>query len=180
MPDADNFSHTFFDPDSKRAKEGISFQEAALQELRDLGVNAVFVGEWLKDLDDQLSDRQLWMLEKTWGDIVCKTKSGKSVFLECVTAAGETTPFPTSKIGNFSGSNKWYLFGWNSGFKDVRHFVPSEKWNAYVEKIDKRVQREHDVVVIVNRYQYASMRCGISGLRKFCEENCLIPQHEDK
>lgn len=170
MNKAENFFHSSFDSSSKRSSDGIEFQKKVLEELRGMGATAVPVSEWLLSLDPQLSDRQVWKLEKTWGDIVCKRKSGSNIFIECVTAAGETTPFPTSKIGNFQGGNKWYLFGW----EEERHFVPSIQWNVYANKIDKRVQRESDVVIIVNRNQYSSMRCGIKGLKSFCEENELV------
>lgn len=166
----DNFFHSSFDPESKRSVSGIEFQKKALDELRRAGAEVVPVSEWLLTLDPHLTDRQMWKLEKTWGDIVCKRKSGSLMFIECVTSSGETTPFPASKIGNFEGGNKWYLFGWD----EERHFVPSIQWNVYANKIDKRVQRESDVVIIVNRSQYSSMRCGIKGLKKFCEENDLI------
>lgn len=170
MAEADNFSHSSFQEGSSRSELGLSFQRKCLEELRSLGVDAQPVSRWLMSFDPHLTDKQVWKLEKTWGDIVCKRKSGSNIFVECVTSTGETTPFPTSKIGNFQGGNKWYLFGWD----DERHFVPSIQWNVYANKIDNRVQRESDVVVIVNRSQYASMRCGIKGLKRFCEENELI------
>lgn len=170
MSKAENFFHSSFDSNSKRSSDGLGFQKKILEELKLEGATAVTVSEWLLSLDPHLTDRQVWKLEKTWGDIVCKRKSGSNIFIECVTSAGDTTPFPTSKIGNFQGGNKWYLFGWD----EERHFVPSIQWNVYANKIDKRAQRESDVVVIVSRSQYSSMRCGIKGLKQFCEENELI------
>ena len=161
---------TWFDPTSKRAKAGIAFQNSVLEELLSMGVKAMSVPEWLKKLDSDLVDSQIWMLEKTWGDIVCLRKDGGKIFLECVTASSETTLFPTSKIWNFSGSNKWYAFGWDNN----RHFVPSASWNSYVNKIEERVQREADVAVVVPRRYLSSMRSGVSGLKKFCDASGLI------
>lgn len=170
MIESENFFHSSFQEGSTRSELGLNFQKKCLEELLSQGVQAQTVAKWLLSLDPHLTDRQIWKLEKTWGDIVCKRKSGSNVFIECVTSSGDTSPFPASKIGNFEGGNKWYLFGWDAD----RHFVPSIQWNVYVNKIDKRVQREKDVVVIVSRNHYSSMRCGISGVKKFCEENDLI------
>lgn len=170
MSESENFFHSSFKNNSARAELGLLFQRKCLEEFQMLGVNAQPVNKWLISLDPHLTDKQVWKLEKIWGDIVCKRKSGKNIFIECVTSAGDTTPFPATKIESFHGGNKWYLFGWD----EERHFVPSIQWNVYANKIDKRVQRENDVVVIVNRNQYSSMRCGISGMRKFCIENELI------
>lgn len=160
---------SWFNPDSGRAKTGLEFQDTVLRELREVGVDALTTGDWLRSMDPCLEDRQVWALEKTWGDIVCKRRDGALLFLECVTASQEDTVFPTSKF-QFDGKNKWYLFGWD----DQRHFVPSGPWNAYAKKVDRVIAREHDTVVCVNRRQYASMRCGTSGLKRFCEENEVI------
>jgi hypothetical protein len=161
---------TWFDPESKRAKAGLAFQKQVLDELQAEGVKAMSVPEWLRRMDPELVNAQIWMLEKIWGDIVCKTKGGKSIFLECVTATSETTLFPMSKIWNFSGANKFYAFGWDNH----RHFVPSPSWNSYVSKIEEKVQREADTAVVVPRRYLSNMRCGTSGIRKFCEENDLV------
>jgi hypothetical protein len=166
----DNFTRSFFDENSKRAKMGLEFQAKALEEFLASGAIAKSVPEWLKLLDPDLSDSQVWKLEKTWGDIVIKKKDGSRIFIECVTSSGETTPFPLSKSENFSGKNKWYLFGW----EDERHFVPSVQWNSWVSKREKVESREKDFVAIVRRKNYASMRCGTNGLQKFCVENDLI------
>lgn len=170
MNKSENFFRSAFDPSSKRSAVGIEFQKKVLQELKLLGAIAMPVSEWLLSFDPHLTDRQVWKLEKTWGDIVCKKKSGSYIFIECVTASGSSTPFPASKVGNFEGGNKWYLFGWD----DERHFVPSPQWNAYANKIDTRIEREKDVVIMVSRNQYSSMRCGVSGIKKFCKENELV------
>lgn len=161
---------TWFDPESKRAKVGLAFQKSVLDELLSMGVKAMAVPDWLRKTDPELSNSQIWMLEKIWGDIICLRKDGKRIFLECVTATSETTLFPISKIWNFSGSNKWYTFGWD----DNRYLVPSVSWNSYVSKIEEKVQREADVAVVVPRRYLSNMRSGISGLKKFCEENDLI------
>lgn len=165
-----DFFSSFFEEGSRRSETGLAFQKKAIEEFKEVGAEVQTVEEWLHGLDPELPNKRIWALEKTWGDLVFKTKKGTLLFVECVTAAGEKTPFPTSKIQFFSGSNKWYLFGW----ENERHFVPSAKWNAYADKIEERVQREKDTVVIVKRKQYASMRCGIKGLRKFCEESGLV------
>jgi len=155
-------STSWFDPNSSRAKSGLDFQETAFQELCDRGINAQVTGDWLRSMDPCLENRQVWALEKTWGDFVCKKRNGSLLFIECVTASQEETIFPMSKL-QFDGKNKWYLFGWD----DQRHFVPSGAWNSYVKKVNRVATREHDVVACINRRQYASMRCGISGLEDF-------------
>lgn len=164
------FSRGSFDKNSKRAKVGLEFQALVLEEFLSLGVIAKSVPGWLQMLDPDLSDGQIWKLEKTWGDIVLKKRDGSKIFIECVTTSGEITPFPCSKIENFCGKNKWYLFGWD----DKRYFVPSIQWNAWVSKRKKVEVREKDVVVFVSRKNYASMRCGIFGFKNFLQYNAVI------
>lgn len=165
-----NFFNSFFQEGSRRSEAGLGFQKKAFEEFKKLGVEVQTIEEWLHSMDPELTNKQIWALEKTWGDLVLKTKKGSHLFIECVTSSGDRTPFPESKIKMFSGSNKWYLFGWD----DERHFVPSDSWNSYAGKIQERVQREHDTVVIVKRNQYSSMRCGTKGLEKFCKERDLV------
>ena len=157
-----DFDRCRFVADSPRAKLGLEFQEKVLNELRERSIDAVSTCEWLRSIDPQLVDAQLWMLEKVWGDIVCVQSDGTPLFIECVTASREDTVFPMSKM-KFFGKNKWYAFGWN----DERHFVPSAQWNAYVKKIETVVKRGPETLVKLQRSRYASMRCGVNGMQKF-------------
>lgn len=155
-------SASWFNKDSQRAKAGLEFQEQALLEFKDAGIRVQSVPEWLRSMDPCLENKQIWALEKTWGDLVCTRPDGTLMFIECVTASQEETVFPMSKL-QFDGKNKWYLFGWD----DQRHFIPSGAWNSYVKKIERVTARESDIVANVRRNQYASMRCGINGLNAF-------------
>lgn len=153
---------SWFNPASTRARAGLEFQDTALDEFRQVGVKVQTVQNWLKSMDPCLENRQIWALEKTWGDLVCTKPEGSLLFIECVTASQEETVFPLSKF-QFEGKNKWYLFGWD----DQRHFVPSCQWNSYVKKVEVVAAREHDIVARLRRSQYASMRCGINGIEAF-------------
>jgi len=155
-------STSWFNKNSERAKAGLGFQDLALQEFRSAGISVQSVPDWLKSMDPCLENKQVWALEKTWGDLICTRPDGTYLFIECVTASQEETVFPMSKL-QFEGKNKWYLFGWD----DQRHFVPSGAWNSYVKKIERVTARESDIVANVRRSQYSSMRCGISGLDSF-------------
>lgn len=155
-------SNSWFNPNSERAKAGLEFQDTIAKELLEKGVKVQTVYDWLKSMDPCLENRQVWALEKTWGDLVCTKHDGSLLFIECVTASQEETIFPMSKL-QFEGKNKWYLFGWD----DHRHFVPSYQWNSYVKKVEMVAAREHDIVAKLRRSQYASMRCGISGIDSF-------------
>lgn len=159
-------SSSWFDPDSERAKVGLEFQDTVVKELQGLGVKVQVVGDWLRSMDPCLENRQIWALEKTWGDLVCTRSDGSLLFIECVTASQEETVFPMSKL-QFEGNNKWYLFGWD----DCRHFVPSYQWNSYVKKVDRVATRDRDIVARLRRSQYASMRCGINGTGAFLKSH---------
>lgn len=159
-------SVSWFNKDSKRAIVGLKFQDSVFQDLLGRGIAVRNVGEWLLSFDPQLRDNQIWMLEKIWGDLVCTKPDGTLLFIECITASQEETIFPMSKL-QFEGKNKWYLFGWD----ECRYFVPSRAWNAYVKKIDRVSARDHDVVAKLRRSQYASMRCGISGIDEFLKSH---------
>lgn len=159
-------SNSWFNPNSERAKVGLEFQGTAAKELQEKGVKVQSVYDWLTSMDPCLENKQVWALEKTWGDLVCTKPDGSLLFIECVTASQEETVFPMSKL-QFEGKNKWYLFGWD----DQRHFVPSYQWNSYVKKVEVVAAREHDVVAKLRRNQYASMRCGISGIDEFLKSH---------
>ena len=159
-------SNSWFSPNSVRAKAGLEFQDTVTKEFQEKGIKVQSVYDWLKSMDPCLESKQVWALEKTWGDLVCTKSDGSLLFIECVTASQEETVFPMSKL-QFEGKNKWYLFGWD----DQRHFVPSYQWNSYVKKVEVVAAREHDVVAKLRRSQYASMRCGINGTDAFLKSH---------
>lgn len=123
-----------FDPKSRRAIQGLKFQDDIQQELAQLFYEVVSSRDYLLAIDPCLSQQQLNFLEQTFGDIVVKqTPESDPIFVECVSLGGENSRFPESKVKKFMGDNKFYAFGWEGG--DTK-YIRSATWNAYARKLD--------------------------------------------
>ena len=123
-----------FDPNSPRAQRGIKFQEYVLDDLRNAGMMATPIREWLQRVSPEITESAMNKQEKMLGDIVIVSPSdGSLVFVECCSMLeGKETRFPASKTENFNGILRWYALGWD-GIDNVV-FARSESWNRYVNK----------------------------------------------
>tara|TARA_B100000900_G_C20575018_1_gene714947 strand:+ start:1553 stop:2053 length:501 start_codon:yes stop_codon:yes gene_type:complete len=142
-----------YDPKSERAKKGMRFQKRVQESLDRLFQNAICSRDWLLAQDECLSQRQLNMLERTWGDIVLIDSCvNQKIFVECVSLNYENSIFPEHKIKMFSGANKFYCFGWDGEMRFIHSFV----WNKYAEKCEsyahyKKFSRD---IILKMRNQY--------------------------
>jgi hypothetical protein len=135
-----------FDINSERAQRGLKFQERIHHSIKTKHKKTKTTRNWLLDIDPCLSEIQLNVLERTWGDLVIlDNKTGNAVaFVECVSLKDECSIFPESKVIKYNGENKYYAFTWKGG---PIKFIHSRTWNAYArklktKKIGKRAYRE--------------------------------------
>lgn len=128
-------SNSKFDPTSRRAIQGLAYQESVLSELADVFFRVSPIRDWLKDIDVCLNSNQLNMLEQVWGDIVVFPDESLMfpVFVECVSLNFENSRFPESKIRKFVGDNRFYAFGWEGA---ETKFISSAAWNSYASKLE--------------------------------------------
>ncbi len=153
-----------FDPKSRQAIQGLSFQAGVQEELEQLFHEVISSRDYLLAIDPCLSPDQLNFLEQTFGDIVVKqSPTSDPVFVECVSLGAENSRFPESKVKKFSGDNKFYAFGWDGG---ATKYIPSATWNAYARKLESffRFGREFRKF---SRTQIASVRKSWTGTEEF-------------
>ena len=153
-----------FDSNSRRAIQGLKFQDEVLQELAKKFYEVVPVRDWLTTIDPHLSEVQLNVLEQTWGDIVVwVTSNADPIFVECVSLGYENSRFPESKVKKFMGDNKFYAFGWEG---EATKYIPSATWNAYARKLESffRFGREFRKF---SRGQITSVRTSCVGTEQF-------------
>jgi len=123
-----------FDINSDRAQRGLKFQERIHHSIKTQHEKTKTTRDWLLDLDPCLSEIQLNVLERTWGDLVIlDNKTGNAfAFVECVSLKDEYSIFPESKVIRYNGDNKYYAFTWKGG---PIKFIHSRTWNAYARKL---------------------------------------------
>ena len=153
-----------FDPNSRRTKQGLKFQDEVQQELGKVFHEVTPVRDWLLSIDPHLSESQLNLLEQTWGDLVVRlSPAGEPIFVECVSLGGENSRFPESKVKKFNGINKFYAFGWDGG---ETKFIPSWTWNAYARKLES-FQFEDVPFRAFTKWHITSVKKGCNGVLEF-------------
>lgn len=128
-----------FNPNSARAKAGLSFQTEVFEQLKSrFPQNNTFEETWdyFKNQNPNLSIYELACLEKEWGDITF-VHEGQRFYVECCFAMGKKNSwFCEMKRIKFRGVNKFYCWG-KKNEPNKMWFIPSDKWNSYVSKCEK-------------------------------------------
>ena len=124
-----------FDPSSPRAIAGLEFQNKVLEELRAFSeiTDVEETREFFKREDPGVSDFQLNILEKHFGDITF-IANDKRYWVECCLAMGQQRSLMCErKRMNFQGDNRWYCYG-KMNSPEERVYIPAYVWRAYTAK----------------------------------------------
>lgn len=152
-----------FDENSDRAKNGLRFQKQVFSELHRVFDNVEFSRDYYKKQNPMCSEYDLNMMEQFYGDIVV-TFNNTPIFIECVSINVEVgSPFPGSKIRNFKGKDKFYVFGWD-GFRPK--YIHSGTWNAYAKKIPE-FNRNGRKFRKIGRWMIKNIKNGVQGTSEF-------------
>jgi len=130
-------SYTPFDPNSKRAIAGLGFQQKVFEQFQNSFPDTEFEMTWdfFKKQDPSLTNKELAILEKQYGDITY-VFNGNRHYVECCFAMGKkVSRLCEMKRRKFIGKNKWYCYGFANSEDIV--FMPSIVWKKYTAKIDK-------------------------------------------
>ena len=87
--------------------------------------------EYFSTLSPNAPEVFLNLKESQNGDVMIGPLGSETFHLECITCSQETI-FPETKMKNFHGINKFYVF--HLVEEDVTYAVHSRVWNSYISK----------------------------------------------
>ena len=131
-------SYTPFNPKSKRAIAGLAFQQKFFDDIVAAYPDIEFEMTWdyFKRQNPELTDRELAILEKEFGDITYLSGEDRH-YIECCFVMGKKmSRLCEMKRIKFHGKTKWYCYGF-AGSEDVV-LIPSLTWKKYASKIKKQ------------------------------------------
>ena len=123
-----------FDPNSRKAREGLKFQKQIYEELLSQFPDHELeeVWDYFKRQNPNLSIYELACLEKSHGDITF-VLDGQRFWVECCyIIAKQNAWFCEMKRLKFRGQNKWYCWG-KIDEPGKSWFILSRQWNKYVK-----------------------------------------------